>query len=67
MGRWLVQTADYGACVVPIRDLVAHTNTGEDGDDQCICGPSWNPVEQEDGSMRWVLTHHSLDGRETHE
>lgn len=66
-GRWLAQEASYGACVVPLDDAVAHDNTGEGADEDCACGPSWAPVEQDDGDVRWVLTHHSLDGRESAE
>ncbi len=48
--------------VVPVGDLVEH----ETGDD-CVCGPTAEPVEREDGSMGYVGVHHSLDGRERHE
>lgn len=44
--------------VVPIADLVEH----EDVD--CVCGPTTEPVFREDGSNAWLVTHHSLDGRE---
>ena len=47
--------------VVPLDDLIDH----EDVD--CICGPEINPVECEDGSINYVYTHHSLDGRENYE
>lgn len=67
MPNWLAQTADYGSCVVPLRDLIAHDNTGEDGDENCICGPTWNPIETDDGELVWMLVHHSLDGREHEE
>jgi hypothetical protein len=36
---------------------------GEQFDD-CPCGPSVEPVPADDGSMGWLVTHHSLDGRE---
>lgn len=48
--------------VVPIGDLIDH----EDGDD-CPCGPAMIPVERDDGSIGWVVSHHSLDGRERYE
>lgn len=48
--------------VHPVGDLVEHQLT-----EDCVCGPAANPVEREDGSMGWVLVHHSLDGREHHE
>ena len=48
------------AHVVPTGDLVAHdTNT-----DECVCGPTPDPVFRGDGSCGWLLIHHSLDGRE---
>lgn len=49
--------------VYPTGDLIDHdTNT-----DECVCGPTPDPVFREDGSCGWVLIHHSLDGRETKE
>lgn len=47
--------------VVPENDLIQHDSSG--GQD-CVCGPSTEPVEREDGSMGWLVVHHSLDGRE---
>ncbi len=49
--------------VVPINDLIEHETDGSD----CVCGPTTEPVPREDGSMGWVISHHSLDGRELHE
>jgi hypothetical protein len=46
--------------VFPVDDLVEHELEGDD----CVCGPEAQPVERDDGSFGWVLTHHSLDGRE---
>jgi hypothetical protein len=51
------------AHVHPVGDLVEHELEGED----CICGPEVIPVECDDGSMGWVISHHSLDGREQRE
>lgn len=51
-------TTDYH--VVPIKDLIKHDTSGE----QCVCGPTTEPVERKDGSMTWIVVHHSLDGRE---
>lgn len=50
--------------VVPAEgtDLVQHTLT-----DDCVCGPLMEPVERDDGSVGWICTHHSLDGREANE
>lgn len=48
--------------VSPMGDEVEHdTSTTEPG---CICGPQVQPVPRQDGSMGWVIVHHSLDGRE---
>jgi len=44
--------------VVPVRDLIEHA------DHDCVCGPTTEPVERADGSIGWLITHHSLDGRE---
>lgn len=50
----------YTYHVYPVRDLIEHdTDT-----DSCVCGPRVEPVPRDDGSMGWVLVHHSLDGRE---
>lgn len=47
--------------VVPIGNLIEH-DTGVDS--SCVCMPTDTPVEQEDGTIRWLAVHHSLDGRE---
>jgi hypothetical protein len=47
--------------VKPVNDLVEHV------DENCPCGPTIEPVRCEDGSIGWVFTHHSLDGREAKE
>lgn len=49
--------------VYPDADLIDHDTNGDD----CVCGPRADPVERDDGSIGWVLVHHSLDGREQHE
>lgn len=48
--------------VVPVNDLIEHVST-----EQCLCGPTTTPVVRDDGSTGWVVTHHSLDGREASE
>jgi hypothetical protein len=49
--------------VYPVNDLVEHdTNSGD-----CVCGPTNEPVERDDGSIAYVIVHHSLDGREQYE
>lgn len=51
--------------VFPINDLIEHdtSNTGE----SCVCGPTVKPIKCKDGSVGWVITHNSLDGREARE
>ena len=49
--------------VSPVRDLIEHDTDGGD----CICGPTTEAVMRDDGSNGWVITHHSLDGREKRE
>jgi len=47
--------------VYPLNDLVEHDIEGED----CVCGPDVELVSAIDDG--WLVTHHSLDGREEHE
>ena len=49
--------------VYPIDDMIDHDTDGGD----CLCGPTTEPVPRDDGSMGWLVVHHSLDGREKHE
>lgn len=61
--RWHVGRDHTGEVhVTPLRDLIDHPP-----DTECVCGPTAEPVTRHDGSMGWVHTHHSLDGRERHE
>ena len=46
--------------VVPVGDLIEHDSDGGD----CLCGPTTEPVFDDDGSNGWLIVHHSLDGRE---
>lgn len=55
--------ANHLVHVVPHNDLISHTT--DHGD--CLCGPTTRPEPQPDGSVSWILVHHSLDGREHHE
>lgn len=48
--------------VVPVGDAVQHVS-----DDDCVCGPTVKPIKAEDGSIQWLMIHHSLDGRELDE
>jgi hypothetical protein len=43
----------------PTADLIDHDTDGGD----CPCGPAVEPVPGPDGSIGWLVTHHSLDGR----
>lgn len=45
--------------IYPINDLVDHDNN-----DDCVCGPRVETVAGDDGSISWVVVHHSLDARE---
>lgn len=47
------------AHVHPVGDLIDH-----ELDEDCPCGPAQELVKQPDGSDGWLITHHSLDGRE---
>ena len=48
--------------VLPINDLIDHTDS-----ENCICGPTIEPIQHGDGTIDWLVVHHSLDGRENHE
>lgn len=45
--------------VLPVNDLIDHQDN-----DNCLCGPTTEPVKRDNGSIGWIHTHHSLDGRE---
>lgn len=45
--------------VVPLNDFIEHGIA-----DTCPCGPTDQPVRRDDGSVQWLVIHHSLDGRE---
>lgn len=49
--------------VYPVNDLIEHDTESED----CPCGPTPEAVPDQDGAMGWLITHHSLDGRERFE
>lgn len=49
--------------VIPVNDLIEHDEEGTD----CVCMPEVVPVERNEGSFGYVITHHSLDGRERFE
>lgn len=58
--EWVM--ADGDQHVMSINDLVEHTCS-----EDCVCGPTPDPVKRDDGSVGWVIVHHSLDGREERE
>ena len=49
--------------VFPVNDIIEHNTDTDD----CVCGPTAEPVIDDDGSCGWVIVHHSLDGREANE
>ena len=51
--------------VVPVGDSIDHDTATSEPD--CVCGPRTQPTESDDGSVNWLLVHHSLDGREQRE
>jgi hypothetical protein len=51
--------------VWPLNDGIEHDTDDDEGN--CVCGPTVEPVEGEDGYIGWLITHHSLDGREASE
>lgn len=63
--RWRFHTEGDILHVWPIKDLLKHDTKDDDGG--CVCGPETVPVKRADGSMGWLIRHHSLDGREQQE
>lgn len=60
---WLAsQTADDTVHSVPLDDAIVHEFT-----DTCPCGPTTKPTPMPEGRVGWILSHHSLDGREAAE
>ncbi|ANA86344.1 hypothetical protein BH762_gp001 [Gordonia phage OneUp] len=53
---------DNSVHVIPDLDIIEH-----DQSDDCVCGPAVEPVPLATGGMSWLVTHHSLDGREADE
>ena len=50
--------------ITPVNDYIEH----EEGlGDDCVCQPTASPVKRDDGSVAWIMMHHSLDGRELRE
>lgn len=59
---WTLERVGAEVHVLPLADSINH-----DDSDDCVCGPLTEAVPREDGSMGWLVTHHSLDGREQRE
>lgn len=53
--------ADGSVHVEPVGDLIEHEV------DDCACMPRQEPVKRPDGSIGWMVVHHSLDNRELRE
>lgn len=51
--------------VHPVSDLIEHDTETDQA--VCVCGPTTRPVARADGSVGWLITHSSLDGRELDE
>lgn len=47
--------------VHPTEDLIEHVI---DDEEPCVCGATEVPAPRSDGSIGWIVLHHSLDGRE---
>jgi hypothetical protein len=48
--------------VLPTNDVIQHTV-----EEPCPCGPTDEPVKRLDGSVSWLIVHHSVDNREASE
>lgn len=53
---------DVPVHVLPVNDLIEHADN-----DECVCVPTIEPVKRDDGSVGWLIIHHSLDNREAWE
>lgn len=61
--KWGVfKPGDDDTHVVPLGDVIEH-----ELDESCVCGVATEPVPRDDGTIAWLFTHHSADGRETRE
>jgi hypothetical protein len=62
-GQWLTQqTADDVVHAIPLDDEIVHDHA-----DTCPCGPTARPTPMRGDATGWIVTHHSLDGRELDE
>lgn len=58
---WVVDENGDDVHVLPLNDSISHCV------EDCVCGAVTEPCPRDDGSMGWLITHHSLDGRESSE
>lgn len=57
------RSSTYVLHVSPMNDVIEHDMSTCHPD--CVCGPRVEPVTRRvDGSLGWMIIHHSLDGRE---
>jgi hypothetical protein len=57
--KWeAIQLDNDDVHVHPLHDLIEHYP------DDCICGPTIEPVPRDDGSIGWLISHHALDNRD---
>lgn len=59
---WIVLDIDGGPHIIPRGDLIEHEVSTE-----CVCGPETIPLHCDDGTISYMYSHHSLDGREINE
>lgn len=53
---WRVHADGSPVHVWPENDRIEHDLDG----DECVCGPTVERVPRDDGSMGWLVSHHSL-------
>lgn len=63
-GNWLLVEIDERSevHVIPANDLIRHQV-----DEDCTCGPAVEAIAGDSGSMGFMYSHASLDGRELRE
>lgn len=58
--KWGVYADDgQNVHIIPLNDCIVHEH-----DEDCACGPEVIPIKADDGTVNFVIGHHSLDGRE---
>lgn len=58
-GQWAVVDTVH---ITPLEDLIEHELSPD-----CPCQPRETEAERAAGTVFWIFTHSSLDGRELHE